>query len=137
MVTLTETEDKALRQAWELLCAKMKHEFVANPNWTHKLIREQWAAADTKVARSKKGVAPWQPEVFKAETPGRDVMEANGLAKHIPGSVRFMVNDVFAYDVEAQIVPPNSVKIWGNHLYPTLEELPPGSEVEGDAPEGR
>ena len=137
LVTLTEPEDKALAEAWTLLCTKIKPEFAAAPTWTHKLIREQWAAADIKVARSRREVAPWVPEVFVAETPGRDVVAADGTSKHIPGSVRFMVNDVFAYDVEAQILPPHTVKIWGNHIYPTLDELPPGTEVRGSCPEGR
>ena len=113
----TTPEDKKMAEAWELLKEHVNY-LHKSPAWSHKLVTEVWAKDEMKMPKPSKGFVHWKPSVIMCETAPSQVLTDEGLWVQLPGSMRALINDVWSYDVRADVVPPNYLKITGEHIAP-------------------
>ena len=107
----TPKDQLELSEAWALLKSVIMEPYGNSPTWTHQLVREEWCKGDVVgVPKQKKQFDSWKPNVVMMDTPPYVEM-VNGLPVHRPGLIKTVVNDVFSFDIRAEIVPPDQTSI--------------------------
>ena len=108
-----------------MLFPHLRVEWQLDPKWSHEDVTA-WAQGDPKTPKRVQAKGVLFPTITMTETEMK-----NGR-----GRVRAIVNDVFSYSVKAKSMHPNILKIFGIHQAPQAGDLPEGTIVKDEAPQG-